>query len=267
MNALRRQLLRLRNFTQYARELGLRGAVQISRTAMDAKSHTTIDVRGIRTPVHVRVGDSDFAALRQVLGRGECAVKLPQMPRVIIDAGANVGYSSLYFANRYPKATIIAVEPDDDNCQMFRDNLATYANVTLIQGGVWPKRGWLRIENPTASAWGFIVRETDEPDDSCMQAHTMDDLIGEHPFIDLLKLDIEGSEKQLFESNDLTWLDRVGTMMVEVHDRFRPGCSNAVKKALADRPHQMHKNGEYLVYHFEHHHMARSMLPSSQRVT
>jgi len=48
--------------------------------------------------------------------------------------------------------------------------------------------------------------------------------------IDLLKIDIEGSEKEVFEACD--WQDRIGSAVVELHDRFRPGCSQAVNHAL-----------------------------------
>jgi len=44
--------------------------------------------------------------------------------------------------------------------------------------------------------------------------------------IDLLKIDIEGAEKEVFEACD--WMDNVQCLMIELHDRFKPGCSEAV---------------------------------------
>ncbi len=50
--------------------------------------------------------------------------------------------------------------------------------------------------------------------------------------IDILKLDIEGAEQELFESDSDTWLDRVNALIVELHDRLRPGCSDAFYRAI-----------------------------------
>jgi len=49
-------------------------------------------------------------------------------------------------------------------------------------------------------------------------------------YIDLLKIDIEGSEKEVFEACD--WQDRLDSIVIELHDRFKPGCSQVVNRAL-----------------------------------
>jgi hypothetical protein len=48
--------------------------------------------------------------------------------------------------------------------------------------------------------------------------------------IDLLKIDIEGAEKEVFEVCD--WMGDVHSLMIELHDRFKPGCSEAVAPAV-----------------------------------
>jgi hypothetical protein len=62
--------------------------------------------------------------------------------------------------------------------------------------------------------------------------------------IDLFKIDIEGAEKEVFES--CTWQGRVGTIVIELHDRFKPGCSAAVKNALQGW--QSYGTGELAVF-------------------
>jgi hypothetical protein len=52
-------------------------------------------------------------------------------------------------------------------------------------------------------------------------------------YIDILKVDIEGSEKEVFESCE-TWIDRVGVLIVELHDRWKSGCSRSVHSAAKD---------------------------------
>ena len=48
--------------------------------------------------------------------------------------------------------------------------------------------------------------------------------------IDVLKVDIEGAGKEVFKSCD--WIDAVGCVMIELHDRFKPGCSVAVSSVM-----------------------------------
>jgi hypothetical protein len=61
---------------------------------------------------------------------------------------------------------------------------------------------------------------------------TLDKLMDECgiDYIDVLKIDIEGSEKEVFE-NAARWIDRVGMIAVELHDRFKSGCSSSVYSA------------------------------------
>ena len=42
---------------------------------------------------------------------------------VIIDAGANVGYTSLYFAQELLNCRIFAIEPSTDNCEILKNNM------------------------------------------------------------------------------------------------------------------------------------------------
>ncbi len=51
--------------------------------------------------------------------------------------------------------------------------------------------------------------------------------------IGLLKIDIEGTEKELFTATDLTWLELVDRISIELHDLFKPGCGDAFFKAMS----------------------------------
>ena len=63
--------------------------------------------------------------------------------------------------------------------------------------------------------------------------------------IDLLKLDIEGAEEALFSHDDLSWLDHVRVVTIEVHG---PEAESAVRNALRDRPFEQTFQGEKLIY-------------------
>jgi Methyltransferase FkbM domain len=66
---------------------------------------------------------------------------------------------------------------------------------------------------------------------------TVPEIMREHGLdrIDLLKVDIEGSEMEVFSHAD-AWIGSVDAISVELHDRFKPGCSSAFFKAVEDFP-------------------------------
>src|SRR6266566_3163817 len=82
---------------------------------------------------------------------------------IIIDAGANIGLSALWFSARYPKAKIYAIEPDDANMAMLMRNIAGNPNIIPIRGAVWDKPARLKIGNPQAGAGGVRVEEGEGP--------------------------------------------------------------------------------------------------------
>ena len=96
-----------------------------------------LKVPGVRTLLFCRTFGSDPWVLRGVFGAQHYEIALRDPPQLIIDGGANVGYASVYFANKYPNAQIIAIEPDPENCALFYKNCAAYPNVELIQGALW----------------------------------------------------------------------------------------------------------------------------------
>jgi hypothetical protein len=52
-------------------------------------------------------------------------------------------------------------------------------------------------------------------------------------YIDLLKIDIEGAESELFRSNYESWLSKTRAIVVEIHNHFNPMCSSTLEKALS----------------------------------
>src|ERR1051326_8504661 len=67
------------------------------------------------TVLYLRTGTSDLPVFRQIFIDEEYNFQIPFQPSVIFDLGANVGFASIYFANKFPNARIIAVEPEISN--------------------------------------------------------------------------------------------------------------------------------------------------------
>jgi FkbM family methyltransferase len=185
--------------------------------------------------VHLRVDTSDFCAYRDVLIFGTKSYD-PSIagfsPRTIVDAGAHIGMASILFALKYPGARIIAVEPEASNFAALIRNTAPYKTITPIHAALWYENGDVTLGPSNVHPKGaFQIVENGQ---QCVRAIKMDTLMSETGIssIDLLKVDIEGAEVEVFES--CPWIRNVDVIAIELHDRVRPGCTYAVKAAAAD---------------------------------
>lgn len=196
-------------------------------------------------PLVIRPTKPDVLVLWQTFGLKQCAVPLRAPPRLIVDAGANIGCTAVFLANAYPGARIVAVEPDTKNAELARKNCARYPAVEIVEGAVWPRPVQLEIENPQDESWAFRMRETPRDGGAGgMRGLTIDEL-SKGQAIDLLKVDIEGGERQLF-TEETQWLGRVGAMLVELHG---PACTEAVATAAQQSGFRaLPPQGEYVVY-------------------
>ena len=201
----------------------------------------------IRTPIYLRSHTSDIPTFSQIFASNEYELPYNTRANLIIDGGANAGYTTVYFANRFPEARIIAVEPEASNVKMLRRNTSSYPNVTILETAIWNKHSKLSIENPKDDKWAFRVVEGDTEECS-VSALTVDEImrLSGHSTIDILKLDIEGAEKEVFSECE-KWLGNVHVLMIELHDHLKPGCSGTVYSALAKYDFSESRNGTTVI--------------------
>jgi FkbM family methyltransferase len=223
----------------YYAGLGVRGVLLFSWAKIwGTQPVCRVTVPGVRHPVAVRIGTTDVSVLRQVLRECHYDVPLPSPPRRILDAGANIGLAAVFFANKFPESEIVAIEPDESNFLLLRENARPYSNIYPIKGALWGEDGELLLIDPGDGHHGFqtvdrrcspvlsrghVTSFTVETVMECMNWVR----------VDLLKLDIEGAEKEVLEACD-SWIARVGACMVELHDSIKPGCVTAFERATAD---------------------------------
>lgn len=199
-------------------------------------------------PISLRNGTSDILTFRQVFFDEEYQIENINEPKVIIDCGANIGLSAVYFKNKYPNSTIIAVEPEHSNYELLVRNTVKYDNIHCLEGGIWNKSTNLEIKDIGLGNWGFIIEESDIETNNSIKAYTIDDILTKFQIeqIDILKIDIEGSEKELFSTNFNHWLPKTRIIVIELHDRLKVGCSKALFNALADFNYSIAFRGENL---------------------
>jgi FkbM family methyltransferase len=231
----------LKKIRIYHSLLGIRGVAAF----LFAKSTGTRpvfkkDLKGITHPVFVRIGTTDLSVLAQVFVERHYDVPLSFAPKVIVDAGANIGLSAVFFANKYPDARIIAIEPEEANFQMLERNVARYPQIKPLRAALWKENGQISLFDPGCGDHGFRVGENNVQAPQrrgVIQALTVDGLLEQSGFdhADILKIDIEGAEKEVFECS-AKWIGKVGVVMAELHDQIKPGCQRAFSEATKEFP-------------------------------
>lgn len=205
----------------------------------------------LRQTVHYRPHTLDVHTFREVFLREEYNFKLPPDFHVttIIDAGANIGFTTLFFLQRFPGAAVISLEPDPENFVLLQKNVTKQINVTSLRKAVWHKTGPIKITDHGYGVRGFVVEDVSDSTLSTMPAISISELVLEYRLsnIDILKMDIEGSEKEIFES-DTSWLSITRCLIIELHDRMKPGCSKAVFTRLIEHNFELSIQGENLVF-------------------
>ena len=142
---------------------------------------------------------------------------------LIIDCGANIGLSTLYFLRRFPEARVIALEPDPDNFKMLARNTAGFSDrVTLLQAAVWNKNTRLVFSDARAldrQEWAKTCREAEGNELAQIQAYEIPTILEMSSFkrVGLLKIDIEAGELALFDQSAKDWIDLVDAITIELH--------------------------------------------------
>lgn len=184
----------------------------------------------------VRRSETDWEVLRQIFARRECDLDRLKQGHVvrdlyeatlaagttplIIDAGANVGFTARFFAASYPLAHIISIEPDPENVALCRENTKDFPNIEVIEAAVGAKPGHVSIARQAGNAWGSRTY----PAESGIRIVTINELISARGEVGpiIVKIDIEGAELELF-SGSTEWIDKTCAVVVEPHDWLFPG--------------------------------------------
>lgn len=195
-------------------------------------------------PVWCRPDKPDANGLFNVFGAKFHLPPLePRTNGVILDLGANLGYTALHFAAKYPTCRIVAVEMDQDNFARAKHNLGNaFPQCSLVNAAVWIEDGSITYDgtDPEAlsieqvrGARGEGVETTSRQRSA--PAKTIDTILAEQGLsssdIDYVKMDIEGAEHRVLEERT-GWLDRVRLIKVEYH---KPATSESVIEILTNK--------------------------------
>jgi len=218
---------------------------------MKTGNWNNFNLKKLKYSFSIRNNPFDFATLEEVILKEDYNLNIDFNPSTIIDGGANIGLTSVFFANKYPQADIVAVEPEEGNFEMLKKNTRNYGKIGLIRAGIWSHPAILSVIDEGKGNNSFTVTEMLSPQADSINAISINDIMQEKSWdsIDILKLDIEGAEKNVFEKKFEQWLPLVKILIIEFHDRMVNGCSSTVLKALSNYNFCSEAKGENTIFY------------------
>ena len=219
---------------------------------------STIDIHPFQCYVR-SAPSSDIFVFRQIFEKLEYMplVKLIKKNndfnaiKLIVDAGANVGYTGVFLKSFFREAYLIAIEPDQSNAEQINLNF-TANNITdteIILAGVWSHDCFLELKKDKSKGqeWGFYVEESAVP--TSLRAIDILNLpqLSNDRLIDILKIDIEGSETKLFEDIEKAskLLSITKYLSIEIHDDIAD--RQYIQKVLRDNNFSWFEEGELTI--------------------
>jgi FkbM family methyltransferase len=218
----------------YARLYGISGLIFLGKRALFKNQVISFSHSSLRYPVYIRNNSSDMAVFGMIFNDLGYQCDVDFKPQVIIDCGANIGLAAVYFKNRFPEAKVIAIEPEKENFALMVKNLEQYPDVHCLQSGIWGENANLVVEDIGNGNWGWVVREVDAPAENTIPAVSISKIMEMYNLtaIDILKIDIEGSEVDVFSRNYEKWLPAVKIIIIELHDKIIQGAAKAFFETL-----------------------------------
>lgn len=169
---------------------------------------------------------------------------------LIIDAGANIGASTIYFSNSWKNSFTIGIEPEKYNYSLLKLNTVGLP-ILPLEGAIGSENGNMFLFDPGHGDVGFRVANI--VGDYQVSVYSANHLIkiGEEnnaaPFI--CKIDIEGGESELFSKNT-KWMNNFALIIIELYDWMLPmqGSSNTFLKEISKLNFEMLHKGENLFF-------------------
>src|SRR5438045_5906019 len=124
--------------------------------------YNNIKISRLKHPLSLRKNAYDYATFEEVILKEAYNVQIEFEPQNIIDGGGNIGLTAAFLASKFPKATIVTLEPDKENFKLLLQNTHAYKNIQPINTGIWSKQSNLVVRDIGQGNNGFFVVETDE---------------------------------------------------------------------------------------------------------
>ena len=251
------------HFIGLKKAVGLNAATTVLfRRLMRSDRPLFVYLSNYKTKIEIEPRGSDLFVASQIFGHEEYAlsdiatdrlnerakqIRARNQVPVIIDGGANVGYSALYFAKAFPDTRVTAFEPDLRTYDRLKRNTFGWDQIDAIHGALWShSEGVLISPDSNRSSWSFRISTNGERQPSLVLANIFKKNPVWRPLI--VKLDVEGAEREIISSSPDVF-SGAACIMIEPHDFKFPGscCLSSLYSIIARRPMDTLINGENLI--------------------
>jgi FkbM family methyltransferase len=197
-------------------------------------------------PLYLRPGSTDLDVLNSVFFRRDYQLPASRQSErllaeyqsildrgaypLILDCGANAGFSAVWFKLLFPGAVLVSVEPAAENLSMLEKNLAGTDTCIIVAGAVHNRAGTARLVDSGTGEWGFQIEAEGSGTRGAIPLYPVPDLLAlaakRFPNRTLVpwlcKVDIEGGEQELFKEAE-GWFTQFSLFAIELHDAHFPG--------------------------------------------
>jgi FkbM family methyltransferase len=206
--------------------------------------------------IYLKKNSSDLDVFRQIIMNAEYNSVIDIINKynipctTMVDAGANIGLTSIYFKSHFPELNIIALEPSNTTFNRLEKNINRHEGIKVLMKGIWGHSTYLSPDTSFRDGkdWAFRLVETFKKENGSIEVVSILDIIYKYKleFIDFLKIDIEGGEVSVFslESN-FDWLKIVRLIAIEIHDEFN--CRNNIENLLKKFGFELSYSGELTI--------------------
>ena len=156
----------------------------------------------------------DLKTFREVFLQKEYEVGVHVQPRFIVDLGANIGLSVAYFYLNYPDCHILAIEPDPRAFILLRKVCSQDRRLRCLNLAVAGKTGTLSLHVTNTAISSSLFPRKGEIGTVEVECQTFSDLVKDISEIDILKIDVEGSEQYVLSDPAI---QKTNIIIGEVH--------------------------------------------------
>lgn len=188
------------------------------RDLLNSKRKSEGKIKLFGVDFHYHHGNAFFNIYKDIFENNIYEFRTKSSKPIIIDCGANMGLSVLYFAKKFPNAEIIAFEPDESVIPFIDKNIESYnlKNVKLHKKAVWIEETELKFYTDNGLG-GRIGKEFKNQTPKIIQSVRLKNFLNRP--IDMLKIDIEGPEYLILQDcEDL--LFNINYIFIEYHSFY-----------------------------------------------
>jgi len=239
---------------QYIEAFGLIKGLKLYKKINAPFPPKSFNIPKIKFNIYFNPKNIDICSFQEIFIEKQYEIKYPKHflkeEINIIDGGANIGLSCIYFANKFKKSRIFAFEPESNNFKHLSKNCEKYSSIKLYKNAIWNKDSTVKVIDKGLSTRAFMIEETINENSASLVGKSIDSIVQENQIniIHILKLDIEGSEKELFESNYEKWITITKFIIIELHEKMRPGSEKSVFNTIKKYNFKETRSGENVVF-------------------